>query len=214
MGTFLVATIVVAGCVGAFPGPQFPFLESATASSKATCTAIAGTYANWSPRADNCSGQDFLACRSLTFHLLSKHVPQAEGRSNKTTPTDDWPATAAYVVLEQPTDDSIRIFIHKSDADLAQLVGELRAGSGDFRCTSVGVELRPKADTEVLIAPTLYSGRSERVEYRLLRRSENGDLIVTSERRYRTYMLGVLKASDIAESRIFQWPAVTLPSIP
>ena len=210
----LLASLLTAGCAGSLPPPEVSFRDLPAGTPPAPCASIAGTYANWSPDEYSCAGHDFFACRSLTFHLLSRHVPEASGVSRLTTPADDWPTTANYVVIEQPTDGVVRILIHKSDIDPAQLVRELAAARGDFRCTAQGLELRPRAGADFVIGPTLYSGRSQRVENRWLRKSEGGDLIVTSERHYAAYMLGVANTGDRVEHRILQWPAVRLPPPP
>jgi hypothetical protein len=203
--------LLLTGCMGNLPWPDAPLKESSKANSNLSvrCPVVSGVYANSTLSSGICKGVDTVACSSLAFYLLSNHVPEAEGVSNYPTPTDDWPAGAIYVVLEQPSDDIIRVTARDLTGSSIE-VRELRQRDGDFRCDADAIHLKPRVQSD-FVAMLMDVRRRNNLDYRTIRVAEDASLSVTSNRNYSSYFWGFVGGTVREETRTLRWPKALLP---
>lgn len=206
----LLAPFVVTACMGTLPWPEAQYMGEANPINTSACPSIAGTYPNRAPKPGiQCAGVDALACESLAFYLLSEHVPEAKGVSNFPTPTDDWPATATHVQIRQPSNQLIQVFVGRGPSQLA-LARELRADNDDFRCVSGEIHLKPRGLSDFVAMGVDFRRRHIRDD-RVVKRSDRGELVISSSRIYDSYFFGFVGGTVREETSYISWPEITAP---
>lgn len=206
----LLAPVVFTACMGTLPWPTPQYKDEVSRASLKKCPNIAGTYFNRANKSDpQCVGIDAAACESLTFYLLSEQVPEAKGVSNFPTSTDDWPATATYVQIRQPSNSLIQILVGRSSSQL-ELARELRAENDDFRCISGEIHLKPRALSDFVAMGIDFRRRLNRDD-RSMKRTGNGELTISSSRIYSSYFFGFVGGTVREEEAYISWAEITAP---
>lgn len=196
----------LAACAADLPWPKPNFSPSAEVAVGGVCPDVSGIYRNRALDAVQCAGIDQLACERLTFYLLSQHVPEAAGVSNYPTPSDDWSALPLLVGVEQPSTDVLRISVGDQPGHL-QLVRELHAHEGDFRCTQDEIHLKPRLQSDFIAAGPVW--RRHNQDDRALRRDSARNLVLMSTRTYSSYFLGFIGGTVRNEARSVTWPVIS-----
>ena len=173
-------------------------------AGRMVCPDLSGTYLDAAQESTGCSDRDALACNSLSFHLFSRHVREADGVSNLATPVDDWPV-ATHLKIEQPEPNRLRIVAlgrGTGSQPMALASRELDRRRGDFSCNADVVRLKPRVEREYLLLGLW--GRGTRTEF-MEWSADPQALTVQSMRQHDSYFFGVVGGTMRVETSRVRW---------